>query len=73
MVDGGILLALSTTIFGGVGGYLMRVLKTVSVGAELKRYYRDQAGAQGREMLLSLKAMERRLQELCPAKGELND
>jgi len=29
MVDGGILLALSTTIFGGIGGYLMRVYKAV--------------------------------------------
>nr|MDJ0929027.1 hypothetical protein [Gammaproteobacteria bacterium] len=27
MVNGGILLALSTTIFGGIGGYLMRVYK----------------------------------------------
>jgi hypothetical protein len=25
MIDGGILLALSTTIFGGIGGYLMRI------------------------------------------------
>ena len=32
LVDGGILIALSTTIFGGVGGYLMRVSKTVFVG-----------------------------------------
>lgn len=39
LVDGGILLALSTTIFGGVGGYLMRVGKAVTVGAGLHRYY----------------------------------
>ena len=39
MVDGGILLALSTTIFGGIGGYLMRVYKAVSLGANLQRHY----------------------------------
>jgi len=39
MVDGGILLALSTTIFGGVGGYLMRVYKSVSMGAALQQHY----------------------------------
>ncbi len=35
MIDGGILLALSTTIFGGVGGYVMRVYKTISLGTQL--------------------------------------
>ena len=39
MVDGGILLALSTTIFGGIGGYLMRVIKTIIHGNELQRFY----------------------------------
>ena len=39
MIDGGILLALSTTIFGGVGGYMMRVYKTVSLGADLQHRY----------------------------------
>jgi hypothetical protein len=73
LVDGGILLALSTTIFGGVGGYLMRVVKTLSVGADLKRYYRDQASAQGREMLLSLQAMEHHLRQLCSGQGERRD
>lgn len=42
LVDGGILLALSTTIFGGVGGYLMRVYKSVSLGSLLQQRY-DQA------------------------------
>jgi len=44
MVDGGILLALSTTIFGGVGGYLMRVCKALSLGAALARYYERENG-----------------------------
>lgn len=39
LVDGGILLALSTTIFGGVGGYLMRVYKSVALGAALQQRY----------------------------------
>ncbi|MDH4110830.1 MAG: hypothetical protein OEW35_21375 [Gammaproteobacteria bacterium] len=39
LVDGGILVALSTTIFGGVGGYLMRVYKSVSIGSALQHRY----------------------------------
>ncbi len=42
MIDGGILLALSTTIFGGIGGYLLRVWKTVTLGTKLQQRY-DQA------------------------------
>ena len=36
MVEGGILLALSTTIFGGIGGYLMRVYKAIALGTRLQ-------------------------------------
>ena len=39
LVDGGILLALSTTIFGGVGGYLMRIYKSISLGSALQQRY----------------------------------
>ena len=39
LVDGGILTALTTTIVGGVGGYLMRVIKSSYLGAKLSRYY----------------------------------
>jgi hypothetical protein len=42
LVDGGILTALSTTILGGVGGYLMRVTKGLYLGARLNRYYEAQ-------------------------------
>lgn len=45
LVNGGILLALSTTIFGGVGGYLMRVVKVLSVGPALKGEYEQAARA----------------------------
>lgn len=59
LVDGGILTALSTTIVGGVGGYLMRVVKTVLVGPELKRLYidlGDQHSADVKDRLRSLDA-----------------
>jgi len=39
MVDGGILLALSTTIFGGIGGYLMRMVKSLFLGQRIQSYY----------------------------------
>ena len=61
MVDGGILLALSTTIFGGVGGYLMRVYKTVTLGAILQQQYDDAARADTSEMRQSLERIEQHL------------
>jgi hypothetical protein len=66
MVDGGILLALSTTIFGGVGGYLMRVWKALVVGAALKRFYEREARRDLSAMRVSLSAIERRLNDLVP-------
>jgi len=42
LVDGGILTALTTTIVGGVGGYLMRVIKSSYLGTRLGRYYEQQ-------------------------------
>ena len=41
LVDGGILTALTTTIVGGVGGYLMRVIKSSYLGTKLSRYYEE--------------------------------
>ena len=63
MVDGGILLALSTTIFGGVGGYLLRVYKTVTLGALLQEPYDVAARADTSEMRESLQRIERHLDE----------
>lgn len=63
MVDGGILLALSTTIFGGIGGYLMRVYKTVSLGAELQRRYDLAARADTSQMRESLSRIEKSLRK----------
>lgn len=42
LVDGGILTALTTTILGGVGGYLMRVAKSFFLGARLSLFYEQQ-------------------------------
>ncbi len=55
LVEGGILTALSTTILGGAGGYLMRLLKSFRVGARLNRcQLRHQAEGQQRiEQLLT--------------------
>ena len=39
LVDGGILTALTTTIVGGIGGYLMRVIKSSYLGNRLSHYY----------------------------------
>lgn len=61
MVDGGILLALSTTIFGGVGGYLMRVFKSISLGASLQHYYDQAARVDTSVMRESLQRIEQHL------------
>ena len=61
MVDGGILLALSTTIFGGVGGYLMRVHKSISLGTLLQRRYDRAARVDTSSMKESLQRIEQHL------------
>jgi len=61
MINGGILLALSTTIFGGIGGYLMRLYKTVSLGADLQQRYDLAARADTSEMRESLQRIEKNL------------
>ena len=61
MIDGGILLALSTTIVGGIGGYLMRVYKTMHVGAALTRRYDQAARADTSAMRESLERIEQEL------------
>ncbi len=61
MIDGGILLALSTTIFGGVGGYVMRVYKTVILGTQLQQQYDKAARADTSEMRASLQRIEEHL------------
>jgi hypothetical protein len=62
MVEGGILLALSTTIFGGIGGYMMRVYKTITLGARLQQRYDNAARADTSEMRASLSRIEQHLE-----------
>lgn len=38
LIEGGILVALSTTIVGGIGGYLMRIIKSWAAGPGLTRF-----------------------------------
>ncbi|MEE9397833.1 MAG: hypothetical protein V3V31_12555 [Methylococcales bacterium] len=64
LVDGGILLALSTTIFGGVGGYLMRVVKILWLGTLLHRFYNNTAKAQSDDVIDTLKRMEFTINQL---------
>ena len=59
MVEGGILLAMSTTIFGGIGGYLMRVYKAIALGSRLQARYDREAREDVAEMRLSLERIER--------------
>ena len=61
MVDGGILLALSTTIVGGIGGYLMRAIKTISLGRELNAVYMNASQQPGTQNLAALQRIERLL------------
>lgn len=73
LVDGGILLALSTTIVGGVGGYLMRVYKSVALGTLLQRRYDEAARADTISMRDSLARIEKHLADPLPqdaASGE---
>lgn len=61
MVEGGILLALSTTIFGGIGGYLMRVYKAVLLGTALQRFYDHAARSDTSTMRSTLERIEQHL------------
>lgn len=70
LVDGGILLALTTTIVGAVGGYLMRLAKTLSVGAALHAHYEAE---QGRELRALLDAIRRIESSLRGVAGEALD
>ncbi len=58
MVDGGILVALSTTIFGGVGGYMMRVYKSITLGSALQHCYDKAARADTSRMRDTLERIE---------------
>jgi hypothetical protein len=64
LIDGGILLALSTTIFGAVGGYLLRLVKSLAVGIEVKAFYNRLAQQQADGVNATLQSIDTRLSEL---------
>jgi hypothetical protein len=67
LVDGGILLALSTTIFGAVGGYLLRLIKSLMVGARIKAFYQRLAEQQAESVNSVLQSIDNRLSEFVTA------
>jgi len=70
LVDGGILLSLSTTIVGGVGGYLMRIAKTLWLGPALRGYYQAEAAKEMEAVRELLGRIEGRLARIGPPVGE---
>ena len=66
LVDGGILLALSTTIFGGIGGYLMRAWKTLALGGALQAFYLQESRRQGEDIHAALLRIEARIAAPAP-------
>lgn len=61
MVDGGILLALSTTIVGGIGGYLMRLFKMLTVGGDLHEFHERREQEYAVAVLAGLQQIDSRL------------
>lgn len=61
LVDGGILLALTTTIVGGVGGYLMRLGKTVLLGSRLQALFEQQQRSDVQALVAATERIESRL------------
>jgi hypothetical protein len=66
LVDGGILLALSTTIFGAVGGYLLRLVKSLAVGNQIRAYYKRLTEQQVESVNCILQSIDDRLGRLTP-------
>ena len=64
LVDGGILLALSTTIFGAVGGYMLRLVKSLAVGTQVKAYYHRLAEQQTDAVQSTLRSIDAHLSHL---------
>jgi len=64
LVDGGILLALSTTIFGAVGGYVLRLVKSLTVGTRVKAYYNQLTEQQAASVHHVLQSIDDRLSHM---------
>ena len=66
LVEGGVLVALTTTIVGGVGGYLMRLVKAMLVGPALHEYFEARERVELREVVASLERIEAALAVAAP-------
>ena len=64
LVDGGILLALSTTIVGAVGGYLLLLIKSLAVGTQVRAYYNRLAKQQADAVNAVLQSIDEQLNRL---------
>ena len=64
LVDGGILLALSTTIVGAVGGYFLRLVKSLAVGTQVRAHYHRLAKQEADAVNFTLKSIEGQLSQL---------
>ena len=64
LIDGGILLALSTTIFGAVGGYLLRLVKSLTVGRHVQAYYHRLAEQETDALQGTLRSIDANLSQL---------
>jgi len=64
LIDGGILLALSTTIVGAVGGYLLRLIKSLAVGTQVRIYCNQVANQQADAVNVALKSIDEQLNQL---------
>ncbi len=73
LVDGGILLALSTTIFGAVGGYLLRLVKSLAVGRQVQAYFNQLAEHQADEIQGTLRSIDAHLGQLVATTGKPPD
>jgi len=63
LVDSGILLALTTTIVGAIGGYLMRLFKTLWLGTELMAFYHQHDRLDVQAALTQLSRIESLLEQ----------
>lgn len=70
LVDGGILVALSTTIVGGAAGYLMRVIKSTQIGLALRRFYERRDTEQADVLLAALARIEGHLSARAATKSD---
>ncbi|MEM9256349.1 MAG: hypothetical protein AAGA91_12950 [Pseudomonadota bacterium] len=73
LVEGGVLLALSTTIVGAVGGYLMRIGKSTLLGARITEVYTFESRRLQRQQLASLARIEALLEQFGQQERDRSD